>query len=184
MDTPLRRHLTALGFALFWSSFMVLWSGDTSRRQYRHPGNTRRAGRLFLGLGDGPHPAAQSGARQLGDRDLFLSRRRFRLQNVSGSRPSSSRTLWLLAPRFNAVASGAFNSRGVAAGRGEMDVQVLRGGIGELPFDRLFQEDFLRRSPSRSSCLGDRNRAPPACAGAAGRARYRAHRRSARPGRT
>ncbi len=28
MDTPLRRHLTALGFALFWSSFMVLWSGD------------------------------------------------------------------------------------------------------------------------------------------------------------
>ena len=30
MDTPLRRHLIALGFALFWSSFMVLWSGDTS----------------------------------------------------------------------------------------------------------------------------------------------------------
>jgi formate hydrogenlyase subunit 3/multisubunit Na+/H+ antiporter MnhD subunit len=28
MDTPLRRHLFALGFALFWSTFMVLWSGD------------------------------------------------------------------------------------------------------------------------------------------------------------
>jgi NhaP-type Na+/H+ or K+/H+ antiporter len=28
MDTPRRRHLIALGFALFWSTFMVLWSGD------------------------------------------------------------------------------------------------------------------------------------------------------------
>jgi NhaP-type Na+/H+ or K+/H+ antiporter len=28
MDKPLGRHLTALGFALFWSVFMVVWSGD------------------------------------------------------------------------------------------------------------------------------------------------------------
>jgi hypothetical protein len=30
MDTPLRRHLTALGFALFWIVCMVLWSSDYS----------------------------------------------------------------------------------------------------------------------------------------------------------
>ncbi len=28
METPLRRHLTALGFALFWTVGMVLWSAD------------------------------------------------------------------------------------------------------------------------------------------------------------
>jgi len=28
MDTPLRRNLSALAFALFWTVFMVWWSGD------------------------------------------------------------------------------------------------------------------------------------------------------------
>jgi hypothetical protein len=30
MDTPLHRHLIALGFAFFWIVFMVLWSGEYS----------------------------------------------------------------------------------------------------------------------------------------------------------
>ena len=30
MDTPLRRNLTALGFAAFWTAFMVWWSADTT----------------------------------------------------------------------------------------------------------------------------------------------------------
>lgn len=28
MDTPLRRNLTALGFAVFWTVCMVWWSAD------------------------------------------------------------------------------------------------------------------------------------------------------------
>ncbi len=28
MDTPLRRNLTAIGFAVFWSIFMLWWSAD------------------------------------------------------------------------------------------------------------------------------------------------------------
>jgi len=28
MDTPLRRHLTAMGFAAFWTIFMIWWSGE------------------------------------------------------------------------------------------------------------------------------------------------------------
>src|SRR5215471_5507737 len=39
--------------------------------------------------------------------------------------------------------------RGVAAGRGEVDMEILHAGIGELPFDCLFQPHAFDQLPAR-----------------------------------
>ena len=70
---------------------------------------------------------------------------------------------WRLGGR-PAPSSRPLDFRRVAAGRGEMDVQVGRVAVGELPLDRLFQEDSFDQLPAGHHALvveaAHRQRAP------------------------
>lgn len=53
----------------------------------------------------------------------------------------------------SAGVSGALDTCRVASGRGEMDVQIMLAGVGELLFDRLFQEDAFDQLPAGHHAL-------------------------------
>ena len=78
---------------------------------------------------------------------------------LAGPKADISRTLNDHALKAHKSRSHPLHLRRKASRRGEMDVQILRARIGELPFDSLFQPDALDHFPAGHHCLVQRHRA-------------------------
>ena len=154
MDTPLRRHLTALGFALFWSSFMVLWSGDYTIANIVILAIVRRARRLFLGLGDGA--ASSAGARQRDSRGELSKHEYLRTQTclaAAGMRlfalQSKGRSMRASDARLMALLIFGLFGDPAAAGQEANDMKLEDAGFVVRVADTPAKFDRLRTLPPR-----------------------------------